>query len=330
MNVAIIGAGLIGKKRAHALPKDVRLMIVCDVDKKKADTLAAEFGCGSECDWKKVVTNPQIHALIISTTNKYLSIIGEAAILAGKHILVEKPGAKNSKELEKIAKAYRKKKMVVMFGFNHRHHPAIAKAKDIIDSKKYGNVMFIRARCGHGGRLGYENEWRFDKNLAGGGELLDQGSHLIDLANFFCGKMDTVIGITSRFYWESELEDSAFFILRNKKGQVAHLSASVCEWSIIFSFEIMLQKAKIQVDGLGGNYGREKLTLYKRRPEMGPSDMEEILFDEKDISWEIETNLFFQCIKEKNYSDVSIKDALYVLQTVEKLYKKNRLPSIHY
>ncbi len=322
MNVAIIGAGLIGRKRALALPKNVNLAIVCDVDKKKADMLAAEFGCGSECDWKKIIANPQIHALIISTTNKYLSIIGEAAILAGKHILVEKPGARNPKELEKISKAYHKRKVVVMFGFNHRYHPAIMQAKNIIDSNKYGNVMFIRARYGHGGRLGYEKEWRFDKKIAGGGELLDQGSHLIDLVNFFCGKMDNVIGVTSRFYWRSQLEDSAFFILSNKMGQVAHLSTTCCEWNNIFSLEIMLQKAKIQVDGLGGSYGREKLILYKRRPEMGPSDVEEILFDEKDESFEIENNLFFERIKEKKYSDEGIQDALYVLETVEKLYKK--------
>ncbi len=327
MNVAIIGAGLIGRKRAQALPKTATLSVVCDVDKNKAATLAAEFGCESQTDWEKIVTNPKIHAFIISTTNKYLSIIGEAAILAGKHILVEKPGARNSKELEKIAKAYRKRKVVVMFGFNHRYHPAIAKVKNIIDSKKYGNVMFIRARYGHGGRLGYEKEWRFDKKIAGGGELLDQGSHLVDLVNFFCGKMEKVIGLTSRFYWRSELEDSVFFILSNRKGQVAHLSATCCEWNNIFSLEIMLQKAKIQVDGLGRSYGREKLILYKRKPEMGPSDMEEILFDEKDVSWEIENNLFFQRIKDKKYSDISINDALYVLQTVEKLYKKNRFPA---
>jgi len=323
MNVAIIGAGLIGKKRALALPKNVNLAIVCDVDKKKTDILAAEFGCGSQTDWKKIITNPQIHALIISTTNKYLSIIGEAAILAGKHILVEKPGARNSRELGKISKAYRKRKVVVMFGFNHRYHPAIVQAKNIIDSNDYGDVMFIRARYGHGGRLGYEKEWRFDKKIAGGGELLDQGSHLIDLVNLFCGKMDNVIGVTSHFYWRSQLEDSAFFILSNKTGQVAHLSATCCEWNNIFSLEIALQKAKIQVDGLGGSYGREKLIVYKRRPEMGPSDVEEILFDEKDVSWEIENNLFFQRIKEKKYSDEGIQDALYVLDTVEKLYKKN-------
>jgi len=325
MNVAIIGAGLIGRKRAQALPKNVNLAIVCDVDKKKADTLAAEFGCESECDWKKIITNPKIHALIISTTNKYLSIIGEAAILAGKHILVEKPGARNSKELKKIVKAYRRKKVVVMFGFNHRYHPAIVQAKDIIDSNKHGNVMFIRARYGHGGRLGYEKEWRFDKKIAGGGELLDQGSHLIDLVNFFCGKMYNAIGVTSHFYWQSQLEDSAFFILSNKTGQVAHLSATCCEWNNIFSLEIMLQKAKIQVEGLGKSYGREKLVLYKRKPEMSLSDVEEILFDEKDVSWEVENNLFFERIKEKKYSDESIQDALYVLDTVEKLYKKNSL-----
>ncbi len=328
MNVAIIGAGLIGRKRAHALPKAVNLSIVCDIDKKKAVKFAREFGCESETDWKKIVKNPKIQAIIISTTNKYLSIIGEAAILQGKHILVEKPGARNFKELQKIAKAYRKRKVIVMFGFNHRYHPGAVMAKNLIDSNKYGKIMFVRARYGHGGRLGYEKEWRFDKEISGGGELLDQGSHLIDLVNFFCGEMENTIGLTSRFFWKSELEDSAFFILSNRKGQVAQLSVTCCEWNNIFSFEIMLQKAKIQIDGLGRSYGREKLILYKKKSEMGPSDIEEFVFEERDISWENENRIFFEHIKEKRYSDKSIKDALYVLDTVEKLYRKDFLSGI--
>ena len=323
MNVAIIGAGLIGKKRALALPKNVSLSVVCDIDEKKAAELARQFGCESETDWKKIVKYPKIHAIIISTTNDYLSIIGEAAILQGKHVLLEKPGARNLKELQNIAKAYRKRKVVVMFGFNHRYHPGISMAKNLTDSNRYGKFMFIRARYGHGGRLGYEKEWRFDKKISGGGELLDQGSHLIDLVNFFCGNMENVTGLTSRFYWKSELEDGAFFILSNRKGQAAHLSVTCCEWNNIFSLEIMLQKAKIQVDGLGRSYGREKLILYKKKPEMGPVDKEEFLFGERDDSWENENKIFFEYIKKKKYSDTSIKDALYVLSIIEKLYKKN-------
>lgn len=325
MKIAIIGAGLIGRKRAQALPSDVDLSIICNINKRKALEFARDFKCQTESDWRRVVKNPKIQAIIISTTNKYLSTIAEAAILQGKHVLIEKPGARNLKELQKIAKAYHKRKKVVIFGYNHRYHPAITFAKNLIDSNKFGKVLFIRARYGHGGRLGYEKEWRFKKDISGGGELLDQGSHLIDLVNFFCGRMNNVVGLTSRLFWKSKVEDSAFFILSNKKGQVAQLSATWVEWKNIFSLEIMLKRAKIQIDGLGGSYGREKLTLYKMRPEMGPPDMEEFLFDATDTSWENENKVFFECIRKKIYSNKSLKDALYVLSIVEKLYKDNHL-----
>lgn len=322
MNIAIIGAGLIGRKRAGALPKGIKLTTICDIDKRRAKDFAKDFNCKSETDWKKVVKDTEIHALIISTINKYLSPIAEGAILEGKHVLVEKPGGRNLKELNKISKAFNKKN-VVMFGFNHRYHPAIIMAKKILDSKKYGKLLFIRSKYGHGGRLGYDKEWRFNKDLAGGGELLDQGTHLIDLVNYFCGNMDVVSGVTKKLFWKTRLEDSAFFILRNTKGQIAQLSATCVEWKNTFSFEIMLQRAKIQIDGLGGSYGREKFTLYKMKPEMGPPDMQEFLFEEKDNSWQKENKEYFDRIRKKIYSDQAIKDAVYVLSVVEKLYKRS-------
>lgn len=321
MNVAIIGAGLIGRKRALALPSEVNLKLICDLDDKRSRQLSAEFGCGFERDWRKVLQDKQIDIVFICTSNNFLAEISMKAIKMGKHILVEKPGARSLKELEKVYEVFKKSNTVVQYGYNHPFHQAILKAKKIVDSKKYGPVLFIRARYGHGGRLGYEKEWRMNKDISGGGELLDQGSHLIDLVNFFCGRMGKVYGVTPRLYWDSQVEDSAFFIVSNKKGQIAHLSATCVEWKNIFCFEIMLRKAKLQIDGLGGSYGQEKLTLYKMKPEMGPPEKEEFTFEE-DTSWKKEVELFFKRIKNKDYSNQSIKDAMYVLETIEKLYKQ--------
>lgn len=322
MNVAIIGAGLIGRKRAMALPKGIKLTIVCDINKQKAESFAQDFKCRSETEWIKVVEDPKIQALIISTVNKFLSPIAEKAILEGKHVLVEKPGARNLKELKRIAEVF-DKKTVVMFGYNHRFHTAIIRAKKIIDSGKYGKTLFIRAKYGHGGRLGYEKEWRFNKDLSGGGELLDQGTHLIDLVNYFCGNMEVVSGLTSKLFWKSKLEDSAFFILSNTRGQIAELSATCVEWKNIFNFEIMLQRAKLQIDGLGGSYGTERLTIYKMKPGMGPPNTQDFIFQD-DNSWNSENKVFFDSIRKKIYSEKGIKDAMYVLSIVEKLYKRSR------
>lgn len=323
MNVAIIGAGYVGRKRALALPPKINLKTICDIDEQKGQQLAREFGCNFEKNWQKVLKDKKIDAIFICTTNNFLSKIAVSAILEGKHVLIEKPGGKNLKELQKVAEAYQKRKVVLMFGYNHRYQPAIVKAKILTNSKKFGKILFIRARYGHGGRLSYEKEWRFQKKVSGGGELIDQGCHLIDLVNFFCGPMPQMTGFVTNLFWKTKLEDAAFFQLRNKQNQIADLSVTCIEWKNIFSFELMLETAKIQIDGLGGSYGREKLTLYEMKPEMGPPNMEEFLFDEKNNSWKDENNLFFKRIKQKDYSDSSIKDALYVMSVIKKLYQKN-------
>ncbi len=321
MNMAIIGAGLIGRKRAVALPKNIQLKIICDINKQAGESFAAEYHCIFEEDWKKVVSNKDIDVIIIATTNNILVPIALEAIKNNKHVLLEKPGARNPVEFKKLLAMQKKHKVVVRIGYNHRYHLAIIKAKEIIDSKKYGKVMFIRARYGHGARIGYGKEWRFDQKISGGGELLDQGCHLIDLANFYLGEMKTAIGFVGKMFWSKKLEDNSFFILRNKGGQIAQFSASCTEWKNIFIFEIMLEKAKIQINGIGKSYGKETITLYKMKPEMGPPDIEEIDFLEEDVSWRLENEEFFSAISKKDYSSKKLKEGYYAIKTVFDIYK---------
>lgn len=323
IKVAIIGVGLIGKKRAQSLPRHVNLKTVCDIDFAKGKEFAKQFDCIFEKNWQNVVEDKEIQAIFISVTNDNLSKIAKSAIANKKHVLIEKPGGVSLKQLQDTYDIYKKSPVVVMYGYNHRFHPSIQKAKQLVDSKKYGPILFIRARYGHGGRVGYEKEWRFQKKISGGGELIDQGCHLIDLVNFFSGEMTQTSGLITNLFWKTKLEDAAFFQLRNKKNQVADLSVTCIEWRNIFSFEIMLERAKIQIDGLGGSYGREKLTLYSMKPQMGLPDITEYEFDLEDISWKIENGIFFKRIKQRDYNDSSIKEAIYVMSTIKKLYKKH-------
>jgi len=324
MKVAIIGAGLIGSKRGHSLPPDVKLVTICDIDKDRSARLASQFGASISNNWQEAVSNQKVDAIIISTTNNYLSPIAQLAISHGKHVLIEKPGSRDLNDFNKISLAWKNNPVVVMFGYNHRYHPSVIMAKEIIDSNEYGRVLFLRARYGHGARIGYEKEWRFKPNISGGGELLDQGSHLIDLTNHFVGPMTKVQGITKNLFWPAKLEDSAFFMLSNDRNQVAHLSSTCVEWKNIFIFEIMLEKAKLQINGLGRSYGPEILTIYKMKPEMGPPEMEEYdLTEKEDLSWKRESEEFFRRIKEKDFSDKSLEDSKYVLTIIDTIYKQN-------
>jgi predicted dehydrogenase len=227
-------------------------------------------------------------------------------------------------DFKKITDAYNKhKNVVVAFGYNHRYHPAPMKAKQLIDSGKYGKVLFIRAKYGHGARLGYEKEWRFDKEISGGGHLLDQGTHLIDFVNFFAGNLDFRHGHLNTLFWDTKLEDSAFLLLEKDKT-VASLSTTCLEWKNVFCFEIMLKTAKIQIDGLGRSYGAEKLTVYEMSKKMGPPKVKEFNFPGDDFSWILENKAFFAKIKNADYGDTSLKEAKYVLDIINETYKKQK------
>lgn len=321
MNAAIIGAGLIGKKRALSLPKGVKLEVVCDLSEERLKTFSQEFGCNTESDWKNVFQKYKIDALFICTPNHLVAPIAQEAIARGVHVLIEKPGARHLKDFSKIYNAHKKNPVVVMFGYNHRYHPGIVLSKKLTASNKYGKILFIRAKYGHGGRLGYEKEWRFDKAISGGGHLIDQGTHLIDLVNFFYGTAPYMYGKKETLFWKTPLEDSAFFLL-GKKGFVANLSTTCLEWKNVFCFEIMTEKAKIQIDGLGRSYGTEKVTLYTMSPKMGPPTIKEFEFPGEDSSWKKENLEFFKRIKNKDLSDRSLQDARYVLEIIDKIYKQ--------
>ena len=192
---AIIGCGLIGRKRAEALRKipGVTLRTTCDLDAARAASLAQLVpGCTSSTDYAAVLADPAIDAVIVATLNAALAPISLAAVKAGKHVLVEKPGALNAAQLRTIQAAAAKTGARVRIGYNHRFHPALQKARALLEAGALGPLMFLRARYGHGGRKGYDREWRADPALSGGGELIDQGVHLIDLAGWFLGDFATV------------------------------------------------------------------------------------------------------------------------------------------
>ncbi len=321
MRIAIIGAGLIGAKRARALASNDVLLAVADRDLSRATALAQVYSADACADWHQVVNRADIDAVVVATTNDALAPITLAAVRAAKHVLVEKPAARNADELAPVAEAVRHSGMTVKVGFNHRFHPALLKAREIFDSPDSGALMYIRARYGHGGRIGYDKEWRADPAIAGGGEMLDQGVHLIDLARWFAGDFPHVAGHVGTFFWKMPVEDNGFAILRTATGQVAHLHASCTEWKNLFSFEIFCRHAKLQIDGLGGSYGIERLTHYQMLPQMGPPATTSWEWPFEDRSWHAEWSDFKNAIAAKRPPCGTIDDALAALRIIDRLYR---------
>ena len=324
MRVGIVGCGLIGNKRAKALGED-RLVAVADTDTGRAEQLAKQHpGCGVAADWESLVARGDVDAVVVATTNDTLAPVTHAALRAGRHVLVEKPAARSAAELEPVAAAARRafdeRGVVAKVGFNHRFHPAFLKARELFEAGALGEMMFVRARYGHGGRRGMEKEWRGDPNIAGGGEMLDQGVHLIDLARWFLGDFPHVSGHVARYFWDWAVEDNGFALLRTDKGQTALLHASCTEWKNLFSFEIYGRDAKLAVDGLGGSYGVERLAYYKMLPQMGPPETTIWEYPGEDRSWHLEWQHFTGCVATRHRPGGDLDDALAALRVVQALY----------
>jgi predicted dehydrogenase len=323
MNYAIIGCGLIGKKRVTGMPAGAQLIIACDTNLPRAEELVKLARSGRACaDFNDAVADPKVEVVFIATLNSMLAPIALAAVKCGKHVLVEKPAAISVKELDELEAAAKKTGALVRVGYNHRYHPAALKAVEIFRSKALGPMMFLRGRYGHGGRIGYEKEWRADAKISGGGELIDQGVHLIDLAGIFLGDFTTVEGHATTYFWQMPVDDNAFLSLRNATGNTAWLHVSCSEWKNLFSLEIYGRDAKLHWEGLGGSYGMEKLTYYKMLPQMGPPETTIWEFPRGDESWKIEMAEFFEDIKLKRTPVPGLKEAKAALAVVEKIYQK--------
>lgn len=318
--VAIIGCGLVGEKRIRLLAPG-QVTVTCDLNLDRAKKLAAlSPGCEATDSVEQALASPNVDCVMIATLNASLAPLSVQALRAGKHVLAEKPGALSLREMEEVEAASKQSGALYRIGYNHRYHPAMLKARELLASGALGPMMFVRGRYGQGGRIGYEKEWRADPKLSGGGELIDQGVHLIDLAGIFLGEFTQVDGHVATYFWNMPVDDNAFLSLRNRDGKTAWLHASCSEWKNMFSLEIYGRDGKLHMEGLGGSYGLEKLTWYKMLPQMGPPETTVWEYPRGDESWKIEMQEFFEDIRLKRTPVPGLKEAKEVLRVVGRLY----------
>jgi len=325
IRAAIIGCGLIGRKRAEAL-SDAVVTVCCDLDLERARALAEKYRARATVVSRDAVLSKDVDVVFVATTHDALPLVAEQAVRAGKHTLIEKPGARRAIELESVKAAAARSGALVRIGFNHRYHRAFRKAREIFESGALGDLMFVRARYGHGGRRGYEQEWRADPAVSGGGEGIDQGMHLIDLARWFCGDFTHVQGHAATYYWDMPVDDNTFFLLRTARDQTAFLHASCTEWKNTFSFEIYGKRAKLEIAGLGGSYGVERLCFYRMTPEMGPPETTIFEYPMADDSWGREWESFAEDIRLSRPPQPGIDDAQAALRILEQVYEMKDSP----
>lgn len=332
MRVGLIGAGGAGTKRAKAIVADgrTRLVAICDRDRHAAHQLAAGTADSRICDsWVEIADDPDIDIVVVSTTHDTLSEISRHALKQGKHVLCEKPLGRHPSEVHRVVEAVQEHGRCLGAGYNHRFHPAVARVRHAFDEGAIGPVEFIRARYGHGGRPGYDREWRADPARAGGGELLDQGVHLIDLCLWFMDPLLTVSGCTTTADWDiAPLEDNAFGLFQSESGQIASIHASWTQWKNLFCFEVFGRDGYGIAQGLGGSYGPESAVIGRRNQAGGAPEEERFEFAAEDQSWQLEWSDFLHQIESSTEvcatTGATGRDALATIQWAFRLYQASR------
>jgi len=327
LKFGIIGFGKIGQLRKRII-EELSIGEVVAISDPHIDSSNLNKNIFLTSDYDELLKQ-DIDCVIIATPNNITSTAAISALKSGKHIFCEKPPGRNLKEVLSIKKAYDNTDGIKLkFGFNHRCHYSVMEAKRIMNSRQMGKLMWARGFYGKSGGISFEEEWRSSSNIAGGGILLDQGIHMIDLLNYFMGDFNSIKSYVDKIYWDIPLEDNAFALLKNDKKQYAILHSSSTQWKHLFRLELFFTDGYMILSGLltgSRSYGKETLLIAKRQFEnelelVGNPMEEEIYFDE-DRSWYYEMEDFYKCIiKNLEVKEGSIENAIEAMKVVENIY----------
>jgi len=327
IKAAIIGMGKMGRIRYDAMKRHsgYEIVVVCDVDK---DALRG-YNVPVYSDWRKCLESSGAEAVIVCTFNNDITEITCHALSNGSHVFSEKPPGRNLSETKRIKEARNDSGLVLKFGFNHRYHNSIIEAKTLIDNKLLGDLVCARGVYGKAGTLEFEKEWRNDPTLSGGGILLDQGIHMMDLLIYFCGGFTQIHSSVNQLVWQDmETEDSAFAILKTEDGRVASLHSSAIQWKHRFELDLICTNGGISLNGLltaTKSYGEEIITYYRKDLKQSTGKLgnpiEHTMCFNEDSSWDYEMSEFYDAIVNGvPVKNGTIDDALAVMELIELVY----------
>ncbi len=325
INIGIIGYGKMGRTRARAIEQVGLGRVAAVWDAQPVDSGDYHFAANEA----EIINSADIEAIFICTPNYRIVPLTKAALGAGKHVFSEKPPAFTAIELEEVLEVEKSSGCKLMYGFNHRHHGSIMKMKSVIDSGELGRVLWMRGRYGKEVDESFFKGWRADAKLSGGGIMLDQGIHMLDLFLHLGGPFDEVHSFVSNLFWKIPgVEDNVFAILRGSEtGVCASLHSTMTQWRYLFSLEIFLERGALVLNGLktsSGVYGDEDLAIKRNlvHPEEGKFEEEEHVVFHNDTSWNSEVGHFLKCI------DLNIpvelgnsSDAMKLMALMDKIYE---------
>ncbi|MEW2297889.1 Gfo/Idh/MocA family oxidoreductase [Streptomyces sp. NPDC006743] len=295
MRVGMIGAGLQCGRRIPALGPDDALAAIAAPDLDQARAHAEPVGAKVFGRWEELLAHTELDAVIVATPPDTHLAATVTALAAGKHVLCEKPLARTSDEAARMEAAAQAHGRVLHCGFNHRFHPAVRTLARSISAGEHGRPLSALGVYGYGFRAGYGDEWRADPAVVSGGQLMEQGIHLVDLVDALLWPVHDVIAHTQHsFGLPPGIEDDAHVMLRSAAGQVAMMRSSLSQWHNRFLFEVTFERATVRIDGLTGSYGEQTLTVEKR--DDGPFGAQITRFRGPDRSWAAEWTHFRELV----------------------------------
>lgn len=326
LKVGIAGFGVVGKRRKDCIDRQpyMRVVAVCDRVLDGEGTLAD--GVRYYQDYRRLLTE-DLNALIVCLTNDIAAEVTIAGLEAGLHVFCEKPPGRNVEDIVRVIEHERRHPVLkLMYGFNHRYHESVQDALRILRSGELGCVINMRGMYGKAKLITFNQPgWRTQREIAGGGVLLDQGIHMVDLMRLFGGNFCEVHSFISNSHWGYDVEDNAYALMRTPNGVVGMLNSSATQWRHRFHLDINLERGSLILGGiLSGtkSYGAETLTVVRADPDNDLGDpREQVTRYNRDPSWDEEISAFAQCIlNDQPVHSGTSEDALRTMQLVFKIY----------
>ena len=329
IRVAIIGCGVVGLRRKEFIQKNKNFSLIAmsDIKFKKKFSLVKKIHCYKY--YNDLLEKNIIDAVFITLPNYLAAEVTIKCLKKNIHVFCEKPPARTLKEIQNVKKIKEKKlKIKLKYGFNHRYHASVRMAKKIIKEGTLGKIINLRCVYGTSKVKTFEvGHWRSQRKYSGGGILLDQGIHMLDLISYFHGNFSEIYSCISNKYWKHNVEDNAFILLRDKRGVIAFLHSTATQWQHKFSIQITFQKGLIELRGIlsgSKSYGKETINILSRADISNKKKGKKYFF-KHDNSWKDEINEFGDLIKNKiKKYEGNIYDAEKVMLTIDRIYKADK------
>jgi predicted dehydrogenase len=325
LRVGIAGYGVVGKRRRVFIDKHPNLRTVAVCDQNFDETAVMPDGVRCYAHYRQLLEEP-LDVLFVSLPNYLSPEVTISGLEKGLHVFCEKPPGRNVEDVEAVFKVKRRHPQCLLkYGFNHRYHYSVQEALRLVRSGELGEIINMRGVYGKSKIVPFDGNWRSSREYAGGGILLDQGIHLVDLMRLFCGNFVEIKSFVSNRFWGKDVEDNAYALLRDENGRVAILHSSATQWQHRFSLEVNLTGGYLELQGiLSGtkSYGEEKLLIGRRNNLSTGSDRVEMVTYLEDDSWRDEINEFAESIIEKkSILSGTVEDAYQTMKVVYQIYQ---------